>query len=189
MNHSTMKFSCIILAGGEGKRVGGRDKGLIDFWGKPLIQHVLDIVAPQTDEIIISANRNIKNYERYGYRIISDTCEQHHGPLAGIAACLPSCKNDWVLVVPCDMPSLPGNIVLTLAENMAGKNVCIAESENRLQLVFLIHKKLQPSLLQALQNNQLSVMQWIKSQQASVVKNFKPLNFQNINHSGELIDN
>ncbi|MCK4675972.1 MAG: NTP transferase domain-containing protein, partial [Gammaproteobacteria bacterium] len=52
MNASTQKYSCIILAGGEGKRVDGQDKGLINYNKQPLIQHVIKQVKPQVDEII-----------------------------------------------------------------------------------------------------------------------------------------
>ena len=70
MDTTTIKYSCIVLAGGEGKRVNGRDKGLIDYKNKPLIQHVLDTVAPQVDEIILSANRNVDAYKSYGYKVV-----------------------------------------------------------------------------------------------------------------------
>ncbi|VAW52848.1 Molybdenum cofactor guanylyltransferase [hydrothermal vent metagenome] len=187
MNLDCKKISCIILAGGEGKRVDGRDKGLIPYQGKTLIQHVLDSVAPQTDEIVISANRNITIYKSYGYKVISDSSTQYLGPLAGIAASLPHCKNNWALVVACDMPFLPENLVTTLAEGLSENTVCIAESNKQLQLAFLIHKKQLPSLSQSLQSKQLSLMRWVQSQKVSIAKNFKPLHFQNINHSGELI--
>jgi len=187
MNNTTTTFSCIILAGGEGKRVDGRDKGLINFQGKPLIQHVLDAVSPQVDEIIISANRNIKQYADYGYKVVSDATNQYHGPLAGIAATLPACRHNWVLVVPCDMPFLPADLIATLAEDLTHTNLSIAESENRLQLVFLIHKNLAPSLQQSLQNEQLKLMQWIKSQQPAIQQNFKHSYFQNFNHAKDLL--
>lgn len=193
MNRSEIKFSCIILAGGEGKRVGGQDKGLITYKDKTLTQHVINTVKSQCDEIIISANRNIKNYQTYGYKVISDSADHYLGPLAGIAAALPHCKNDWVLIVPCDMPFLPSDIIETLSSGMSSDminditdhNICIAETNDRLQLVLLINKKLQPSLAQSLQNNQLRLMQWVKSQQPLISNYSESSYFKNFNSTDD----
>ena len=65
MSYNAKQFSCIILAGGEGKRADGMDKGLITYNDKPLIEHVIDAVSFQVDDIVISANRNIENYQKY----------------------------------------------------------------------------------------------------------------------------
>ena len=59
MNSNPKQFSCIILAGGEGKRAGGSDKGLLLYKEKPLIEHVINTIKFQVDDIVISANRNI----------------------------------------------------------------------------------------------------------------------------------
>ena len=187
MNKSSERFSCIILAGGEGKRVGGRDKGLINYQGKPLVQHVINTVAAQCDDILISANRNIKDYENYGYKVISDAANHYLGPMAGIAATLPACKNEQVLVVPCDMPLLPNNLIEKLSAGMKQSGLCVAESESHFQLVFLINKNLLPSLLHSLQNNQLRLMQWLKSQHPSVVKFSDARYFKNFNHLEALL--
>lgn len=177
------KFSCIILAGGEGKRVDGQDKGLINYQSKTLIRHVIDAIVPQVDEIIISANRNRENYEKYGYKVISDASDEYRGPLAGIAATLPYCKNDWVLVVPCDMPFLPDDLIAKLSSGITDQNLCIAEAENRMQLVFLINKRLLPSLVQSLQNNQLRLMQWVKSQKPKTCQFTENHYFKNLNYT------
>lgn len=186
MNTSDKKFSSIILAGGEGKRVDGRDKGLINYKDKPLIQHVIEAVTPQTDEIIISANRNREGYESYGYKVVTDTADEYRGPLAGITAALPYCKNDWVFVAPCDMPFLPGNIIDTLCNEITTHDLCIAETENRLQLVFLLNKSLLPSLIVSLQNDQLRLMQWVKSQNFITHSFTESPYFKNFNHTKDL---
>ena len=187
MCNAKNRYSCIILAGGEGKRVDGRDKGLIIYKEKPLVQHVIDKFKPQCDEIIISANRNTEEYKAFGYEVIADNSDDFNGPLAGIAASLPACKNDRVLVVPCDMPFLPDDLIETLSPGMKNADLCVAESENRLQLVFLLNKNLLPSLQQSLQRNQLRLMQWLKSQQPATHRFNAPQQFKNFNHSAELL--
>ena len=186
MKSPKKKFSCIILAGGEGKRVGGRDKGLIDYHGKPLIQHVIDNIKPQVDEIIISANRNIEKYETCGYKVVSDNSEKYLGPMAGIAATLPYCQNDWVFITPCDMPFLPLDIISSLYENKNGSSLSIAKVSDRLQLALLMNKNLLPSILQALSASELRLMQWAKSQKPTFVFFTNEQNFSNLNSSTDL---
>ena len=189
MTKSKIKYSCIILAGGKGRRVGGRDKGLIEYNNKPLIQHVIDAIEPQADEIIISANRNIDTYKAYGYSVVSDDANNYMGPLAGIAAALPLCQNDWVFITPCDMPFLPSDIIGKLSEQMTNSNLCIAKVADRLQLVLLVNKNLLPSILQALQDSQLRLMQWVASQKP-ITHSFSDAEshlFKNFNDTNNLI--
>ena len=56
----------VILAGGQASRMGGNDKGLIKLADKPLIQHVIDTLRPQTSHITINANRNYERYAEFG---------------------------------------------------------------------------------------------------------------------------
>jgi molybdopterin-guanine dinucleotide biosynthesis protein A len=48
----------IVLAGGQGRRMGGVDKGLVELDGKPLVAHALARLAPQVGAILINANQN-----------------------------------------------------------------------------------------------------------------------------------
>jgi molybdopterin-guanine dinucleotide biosynthesis protein A len=185
MNKKSRQVSCIILAGGEGKRLGGVDKGLVTYKSTPLIEHVLASIKPQVDEIIISANRNIDTYEKYGHKVISDNSDVYRGPLAGIAATLPYCTNKWVLVVPCDMPFLPDNIVEKLSAE-TDKGISIAALNEKLQLVFLMHKELQASIQQSLDNNQLRLLQWVKSHQPAIISFTDYGAFRNFNNRDDL---
>ena len=56
----------LVLAGGQGSRMGGRDKGLVQLRGEPLAGHAARRLAPQVGRLIISANRNADSYARYG---------------------------------------------------------------------------------------------------------------------------
>ena len=67
-----MNFSLIVLAGGNSSRMG-EDKGLILFRGKPMIQHVLDNIAPRFEEVIIVTNN--KSYHQFNAKLVSDNCK------------------------------------------------------------------------------------------------------------------
>jgi molybdopterin-guanine dinucleotide biosynthesis protein A len=176
------KFSCIILAGGEGKRVGGVDKGLYEYKNKPLIEHIINTIEPQVDDIVISANRNTEHYKGYTNKVVSDESEQYLGPLAGIDAALPYCDHDWVLVVACDTPFLPGDIIDKFLSNKIYSNLYIAESDNHLQLVMLLNRNLHDSIKQSLLNGQLRLMRWAVSQQPQTVIFQDSAAFKNFNY-------
>lgn len=96
--------SILLLAGGRGRRMGGQDKGLIEWQGRPLIEWLHDVVRPLTDELLLSCNRNQPRYAMYADRLITDEEEGFPGPLAGIRAGLVAARNPWMLLLPCDTP-------------------------------------------------------------------------------------
>lgn len=111
-----MQITAVILAGGRGMRMGGVDKGLVDYQGQPMIEHVLARITPQVDHVIINANRNIERYQAYGLPVITDENNQFDGPLAGMQAGLKHASTDWVLSVPCDSPLVPLDLASRLSQ-------------------------------------------------------------------------
>ena len=89
-------INAVILAGGQGSRLGGLDKGLIELNKRPLIQHVIERIQQQVSNIIISANRNISDYANFGFEVYEDDIPDFAGPLAGILRALEHCQNEWI---------------------------------------------------------------------------------------------
>lgn len=106
----------LILAGGEGRRMGYRNKGLIPLGGKPLISYVVERLQRQVDQLYISANSDIEQYQAFGFPVIEDQIQwRGKGPLAGIASLLPHLKDtDCLQVVSCDGPFIPSDLVAKL---------------------------------------------------------------------------
>lgn len=182
MSHSA-EVSCIILAGGQGTRAGGKDKGLLPYNNKPLIEHVINAIEPQVDDIVISANRNIDTYKQYGTSVIGDTTQDYQGPLAGIAACISHCKHKLILIVACDMPNLPVDLTARLTSAIENKAICIATVDDHHQLAMLITADVKDSVLQNLDKQQLKLIQWVQSlPHATVSFDDNPDAFLNLNH-------
>ena len=106
--------SILILAGGRGQRMGGQDKGLVEWHGRPLVSWLHEVVRPMTDELIISCNRNQKRYAAFADRLVGDEEQDFPGPLAGIRAAIRVARNPWLLVLPCDAPRIDGTLLETL---------------------------------------------------------------------------
>ena len=126
----------IVLAGGQGRRMGGVDKGLQLLHGKPMVAAVLARLVPQVSEILINANQNLDAYAQFGHRVIPDAIGGFAGPLAGLHACLSEAKNELVLTVPCDSPFLPFDLFSRLHSRFEGKDLAVAKTGDQAHPVF-----------------------------------------------------
>ncbi|NCA69098.1 MAG: molybdenum cofactor guanylyltransferase [Sphingobacteriia bacterium] len=116
----------VVLAGGRGQRMGGLDKGLIEIAGRPLIDHVLRRLTPQVHAIMVSANRNLESYGRYGVEIVTDQMADHQGPLVGMLAAMRAARTEWIVTVPCDGPLLARDLVQRLVSVLPAQQPGIA---------------------------------------------------------------
>ncbi len=162
-----MAISSIILSGGRATRMNGVDKGLVTLQQNPLIAHVIARLQPQVDELLINANREIANYQSFGYPVLQDETDDFLGPLAGFLLGLKHAKHDYVLTVPCDSPLLPLDLVEKLLNGMteALADIAVASSDGDTHPVFCLMKKsVLPSLTAFLEQGERKVSAWQKSQ-------------------------
>jgi molybdopterin-guanine dinucleotide biosynthesis protein A len=116
--------TALILCGGRATRMGGVDKPLQAFLGRPLVEHVLERIAPQTGgRVLISANRHPLEYARFGHPVLADTLPDFPGPLAGILAGLEALEardaDAWLLCVSGDSPWLPQDLLERLVTGLS----------------------------------------------------------------------
>ncbi len=162
----TPDISSIILSGGRATRMRGVDKGLVILQQKLLIQHVIEHLTPQIDEILINANREIAQYQTFGLPVFQDVHADFIGPLAGFSLGLQHAKHDYLLTVPCDSPLLPHDLAQRLLEALITQNadIAVASSEGNTHPVFCLCKKnVLPSLTAYLANGERRVSSWQKS--------------------------
>ena len=108
-----------ILAGGQGSRLGGIDKGLAILADKPLVEWALAALDREDHAgVMIVANRNLAHYRRHA-TTISDAVCGHAGPLAGISAAMAACPTRWMATVPVDCPTPPTGWISRLREAVA----------------------------------------------------------------------
>ncbi|HZV61931.1 MAG TPA: molybdenum cofactor guanylyltransferase MobA [Methylophilaceae bacterium] len=186
-----MSITGIILAGGQGRRMGGADKGLVEFLGKPLVSHVIQRLTPQVDEILVSANREIETYAALGHPVISDAIEGFAGPLAGLHMGMTEARHPYVLTVPCDTPLLPMSLVERLMRGLThcDADVAIAKTGIQAHPVFcLCRKTLLPHLEAYLQSGGRKFGDWYSTLDVTeILFNEAPQAFININTREELL--
>src|SRR5690606_13102364 len=130
----------LILAGGQGRRMGGVDKGLQPLRDRPMVEWVLERLQPQVADVIINANQNRDLYARYGHPVAGDEIGGFAGPLAGLHAGLKSTSRAFVLTVPCDSPFLPHDLHARLyaASQAADADLAVAKTGDQAHPVFAL---------------------------------------------------
>src|SRR6185369_8716508 len=154
----------IVLAGGQGRRMGGVDKGLALLRGQPMVAEVLARLAPQVSEIVINANQNLDAYARFGHQVVPDAIGGFAGPLAGLHAGLGAAKHALAVTVPCDSPFLPADLVARLRSALLDNDLAVAKTGNQAHPVFaLVRTQVRKNLEAYLANGGRKIDAWYAS--------------------------
>lgn len=151
----------LILAGGRGQRLGGQDKGLVHLKGQPLVSYAMSVLSGQVSEVLISANRNIADYESLHTRVVSDAEPDFPGPLAGLLAGLNTATTPWLAVIPCDAPLLSSSLLPRLVAAIGDADVAVAHDGEHLHSVTaLMRTRLADDLADYLASGGHKVRDW-----------------------------
>jgi molybdopterin-guanine dinucleotide biosynthesis protein A len=181
----------VVLAGGQGRRMGGADKGLLLFRGQPLVCHGLAALDEVAGHVLINANRHLDRYRQFGHRVITDSTDGYEGPLAGLLSALGSATTPYTLTIPCDTPLMTGPMLQRLAVALAASDaeLAVADDGVRLHPVFLLAKtRVAGALERYLETGQRKVQAFIASQPVIRVDySDRPELFTNINTPHDLL--
>ena len=182
----------VVLAGGRARRMGGEDKGLLPFHGRPLASHALDALGKVAETRLINANRNLEAYESLGFPVIQDANDRFDGPLSGLLSAMRAAATPYVLTVPCDTPRLTGQLLQRLADRLetSGAVIAVAHDGKRLHPVVMLAKTCLADDLQAyLDAGERKVEHWVRRQRwVSVDFSDPPGALANINTPSDLIE-
>jgi molybdopterin-guanine dinucleotide biosynthesis protein A len=190
VTHHRSLVTGVILAGGQGRRMGGVDKGLKLLRGKPMVEWVIERFAPQVDEILVNANQNADAYGRYGHRVIPDAIGGFAGPLAGLHRGLSEAAHDLVATVPCDSPFLPSDLIARLRRALDERSaqLAVARTGDQPHPVFcLCRTSVLPGLTRFLESGGRKIDAWYSVLEVvEVAFDDEAEAFSNINTESEL---
>jgi len=194
LNLSTRpSVSGVLLAGGQARRMGGVDKGLVLYRNKPLISYALTILKPQVDSLLINANRNIDSYQAFSCPVIKDSIDNYCGPLAGMLSAMQAVDTDYILTAPCDSPNISPQLRQRLMESliMEQADIAVAHDGERMQPVFsLLSCQLKDELQQYLQQGGRKIDLWFSQYKLAIVDfSDQKDSFINFNHLDDLAPN
>ena len=131
----------VLLAGGQSRRMGGRDKSLMMLAGKTMIAHVIDRLSAQVRRIVINANAPARTFAEFGLPVVADSIAGYAGPLAGVLAGMrwsighaPDAR--FIATAATDTPFFPTDFVARLQTVAGDDTVALAASNGRLHPVF-----------------------------------------------------
>lgn len=186
------KITGVVLAGGRARRMGGVDKGLVLFRGKPLVAYALEALEAVAGRVVINANRHREDYAALGYPVVADATDHFDGPLAGLLSAMRAADTPYVLTVPCDAPLVTGQLLERLvtarAEDQA--ELCAAHDGERLHPVFLLaERRLVDDLDIYLAQGQRKVETWLNRHRLAVADyQDQAARFANLNTPEELAE-
>jgi molybdopterin-guanine dinucleotide biosynthesis protein A len=184
------RISAVILAGGQGRRMGSVDKGLVALQGRPMVAWVLERLRPQADEVLINANQNLEQYREFGVPVFSDAIGGFAGPLAGLHAGLAHAAHPLVVTAPCDSPFLPDDLVARLADALeaADADLAVARTFEQSHPVFcLCRRAVLPHLEAFLSSGGRKIDRWYETLKVAPVQfDDQEAAFSNINTREEL---
>jgi molybdopterin-guanine dinucleotide biosynthesis protein A len=184
------KVTGVILAGGRARRMNFQNKGLQLFRGKPLISYSFNALQPIVDELLINANTDFKEFEKFGVSVICDLTPDFSGALAGILAAITFTNTDLLIVVPCDAPFIETPQLQRLLDEHIKNNaeITVACTGQQIHSVFLIiNTNLKTSLESYLAQGNHKVQLWFDRHKTHFVDfGENTTGFENINTLAEL---
>jgi len=179
-----------VFAGGQGRRMGGVDKGLVELDGRALVAHVIERLAPQVGELVINANQNRDRYAAFGYPVVADVIPDFAGPLAGLHAAMAGATTPYIVTSPCDSPFLPADLVARLALALAATplDLAVARTFDQPHPVFsLVRTDVRPHLEAFLRGGGRKIDAWYATLRVADVRFDDEADaFRNINTAAEL---
>lgn len=133
-----MEISCIVLAGGEAKRL--QNKPFVLLNKKPLIFHVLEKVEKIFDDIVVVVKNEEQKSRIKNFNVVLDK-EPVFSPVAGIKEGIEHIKNDYFFLTACDMPFIDIKIINEMIDKIGNYDCMILKSKNRYEPFFAIYKK------------------------------------------------
>ncbi len=168
--------------------MGGRDKGLMPFEGRALIEHVIAALSGQCQRIAINCRPEADDrYRDYALELLHDAIPDL-GPLGGVLAALERDGPEWRLCVPCDTPRLPPDLVERLwAERGAASIISVDDGERRHPSVMLLRRELTGPLRDYLDGGGRKLGLWLQEMGAAYADfSDQPEAFINLNSPEEL---
>jgi molybdopterin-guanine dinucleotide biosynthesis protein A len=181
-------LTAFILCGGKSSRMQS-EKGLVLFKNKPFIEHIIKAILPITANIkLITSNRE---YDYLTYQKIPDIISDK-GPLGGIYTALINSETEFNLILSCDIPLISTELLSELvSKHNQEAEITVFASESRMHpLIGIYAKKVLPVIKNAIDNDDLKMMNLIANVPHQIIKIEESENFPltNINSADELND-
>lgn len=119
----------IVLAGGQGRRMGGVDKSRLILDGETFMERIRTRIGHLFDEVLVAGGDGLPDLHPGG------------GPTQGVAAGLQAMTGDVAFVCACDMPHLQPRVVQRLLERLATHDAVVPVADGRPQPLHAVYRR------------------------------------------------
>jgi molybdopterin-guanine dinucleotide biosynthesis protein A len=175
-------WTAAILAGGQGRRLGGRDKSALQVGDRSILARQIEILRPLAAHLLIIGSHAAEEH----VRVVEDRLPGN-GALGGLYTALIEAPTDQVLVIACDMPFISAPLLQALAT--AGEEVDVAlprDGRGRHPLCASYHRRIAPQLRRAIDAGALRIADALDGLQ---VRELGPDELEPFNRDGKLLFN
>ncbi|MFO8059940.1 MAG: molybdenum cofactor guanylyltransferase [Bacillota bacterium] len=186
------RITGIILAGGQGTRLGGIDKAFLEVGGIPLVEHVLGTLSEICGDIIV-VSRTPEDYRHYEVRSVEDLVHGA-GPLGGLYTGLMTSRSSINFVTACDMPFLNGHLIRYMISRFGATDILIPRVNSYVEPLHALYSRACISAIESrLQAGERKLSSYFDEVSVAFVEEeeisrFDPdlRMFTNINHSQDI---
>jgi molybdopterin-guanine dinucleotide biosynthesis protein A len=160
--------SAAILAGGQARRFGGRDKGSLHVGGRSILAHQLEVLRQLSDDILLVGGRT-EGLVAAGVRSVPDRVPQS-GPLGGLDAALGAALDDRLIVVACDMPFISPEFLENLVALSDSVDAVVPRTERGYHPLCAVYRRsCHPAVIRRLAEHRLKMLELFEDLKVHVV--------------------
>jgi molybdopterin-guanine dinucleotide biosynthesis protein A len=159
--------SAAILAGGQARRFGGRDKSTLRVGGRRILERQLGELCHITDDILLVGGRPIEDIA--GLRPVSDRVADS-GPLGGLDAALAAARDDRVILIACDMPLITTGFLESLLALSDSVDAVVPRTERGYHPLCAVYgRSCHPAVIRRLVERRLKMLDLLEDLKVHVV--------------------
>lgn len=182
----------VILAGGQARRMQGKNKLLQCFDQDTQLQKIYREFQNQVSKVWVNSSQDCAIYQKIvpDVECFADDQSGFLGPLMGMKSAWTHVKADYVLFIPCDITFIPSDVLTKMHQALQdienAQAVFVSINAQNLYPFCLLKKESLPVLEKHLENNQLSIRKCLDELNAQVINCQHSFSFHSINSEQEL---
>jgi len=184
-----LQIDGVVLAGGLSRRMGGVDKALVDYQGRPLFKYAVSNLSSHVRRVWINRSTGATADTTFprspNYDIFHDQQFVGDGPLSGIFNAFTVSDADFLMIAPCDQLPLPPNVYADLRDAATPMSGTYAtDGTNVVPTCAVLPRSVHPELEAALMTGELRLTRFVQAHARPVI--FADVMFGNINSTDQL---
>jgi len=162
---TTNKISCILLAGGQSKRMG-KDKAFLKLDGQTFLKIIVKKLYEKCDEIILSINKDEEIYQKELNEFLNKITfikdkNPYDGPLNAVVSVADSINNPYVFIATVDTPLLNPELIDFYKEKISDYDCILPVINGKYQPLNTLYKKDALEKAKEVYKSSKSLMSWI----------------------------